>query len=275
MTSHVPHVVILGGGYAGLYACQKLARASRKGKIRLTVITKENFHVWHGFIGEMLTGRIQPTQILSPARRIFKDAKIHVGIIDKLDLKNRIVHTHREYDGSTVDIPYDKLIIGVGSKQSTESFQGLAEHGFALKTWDDCFRLRNHIIRMYELASIASDPDERKALLTFFIAGGGFSGSEVAGELADFARRLAGRDFPEIKAEEVQVVLAHPQETILPELYGARVDERQSGQYPGLVAYAEKHLTKLGVRIIKSCRIRAVSPAWWNLATAPRFRRAL
>ena len=261
MEKSTPHVVILGGGYAGLYACQRLAKAARRGDIRLTIITKETFHVWHGFIGEMLTGRIQPTQILSPARRIFKGARIHVGIIDRIDTTNRIVHTHRESDGRTVDISYDKLIIGVGSRQSTESFHGLAEHGFALKTWDDCFRLRNHIIHMYELASITQDPEERQALLTFFVAGGGFSGSEVAGELADFAHRIAGKDFPEIRAEEVRVVLAHPQPTILPELYGARVDERQSGQYPKLVEYAERHLRKLGVDIRTSCRIRAVSPS--------------
>jgi len=267
-----PRIVILGGGYAGLYACRALARQARRGRVHLTVVSRENFHVWHGFIGEMLTGRIQPSQILSPARRIFRDARLHIGVVDRVDTAARVVHTHRELDGQAIAIPYDRLIVCVGSRQSTESFHGLAEHGFALKTWDDCFRLRNHIIRMYELASITTDPDERRALLTFFVAGGGFSGAEVAGELADFATQLAGRDFPEIRRDEVRVVLAHPQETILPELYGARVDERQSRQYPGLVTYAEQHLRSLGVEVRTGCRIRAVSPTLVELqdgATIP------
>jgi len=255
----IPHVVVIGGGYAGLYACQRLSRAARKGEIRLTVITKENFHIWHGFIGEMLTGRILPTQILSPVRRIFKDATLHIGIVRRIDLSNKTIQTIREIDGRSMELTYDKLIVTVGSKQNSESFQGLAEHGFALKTWDDCYQLKNHILRMYELASITSDPTERKAMLTFFVAGGGFSGSEVAGELADFARQLARKDFPGLNPEEVEVFLAHPQETILPELFGTRVDARQSKQFPGLVAYAERHLKKLGVTIRTNIRIQAVS----------------
>ena len=255
----IPHVVILGGGYAGLYACQELAGLARRKEIRLTVISKENFHIWHGFIGEMLTGRILPTQILSPVRRIFKQATVHVGIVKKVNTGEKIIHTIREIDGKSFDIRYDKLIVAIGSKQSTESFQGLAEHGYALKTWDQCYQLKNHILRMYELASITEDQTERRAMLTFFVAGGGFSGSEVAGELADFAHQLAKKDFPSIDPAEVQVFLAHPQETILPELSGTRVDTRQSKEFPGLVSYAERHLRKLGVTIRTNIRIQAVS----------------
>ena len=130
----VERVVILGGGYAGLYACKELARAARRGEITLTLVSKENFHIWHGFIGEMLTGRIMPSQILSPARRIFRPAKLHIGIIRHIDTIEKVVHTTRELDGKPVEIPYDRLIVAVGSRQSPESFHGLAEHGFAVKT---------------------------------------------------------------------------------------------------------------------------------------------
>jgi NADH dehydrogenase len=252
-------IVIVGGGYAGLYASKYLSKSSFKNKIELTVITKENFHIWHGFIGEMLTGRILPTQILSPARRIFKNAKIHIGIAKKIDFDKKRILAVREIDGNLVEIPYDKLIYAAGSKQSIESFEGLYEHGFAIKTWDDCYNLKNHILRMFELASITEDEEERKAMLTFFIAGGGFSGSEIAGEIADFARLLCNREFNNLNLEEVNVFLAHPSDTILPELFGSRVDTRQTKQFPKLVKYAHNHLEKNGVTIKTSTKIKAVS----------------
>ncbi len=252
-------VVIIGGGYAGLYASKYLSKLTSKNKIELTIISKENFHIWHGFIGEMLTGRILPSNILSPARRIFKNAKIHVGFANNIDLKEKIITAIREIDGKSVQIPYDKLIYASGSRQSLESFEGLYEHGFSIKTWDDCYNLKNHIIRMFELASITEDREERKSMLTFFIAGGGFSGSEIAGEIADFSRLMCKKEFKNIDRNEIKVFLAHPSETILPELFGSRVDERQTKQFPKLVKYAKSHLEKIGVTIKTSIKIKMVS----------------
>lgn len=252
-------IVIVGGGYAGLYAAKYISKSQLKKNVELTVISKENFHIWHGFIGEMLTGRILPTQLLSPARRIFKNAKIHVGIAKKIDFKQKKITVVREIDGNKIEVPYDKLIYAAGSKQSNESFEGLFEHGFAIKTWDDCYNLKNHILRMFELASITNDLEERKAMMTFFIAGGGFSGSEIAGELADFATILCKNEFSNLNKEEINVFLAHPGNTILPELFGARVDTRQTKQFPKLVTYAQAHLEKNGVTIKTNTKIKAVS----------------
>ena len=253
-------VVVLGGGYTALYACSKLRRAVKKGEIELTLISKENFHIWHGFIGEMIAGKISPRSILTPARRVFRPAKIILGIIEKLDTESKKVHFKRESDGLPDFIEYDDVIIGMGTRQNTEAFPGLNEHGYKLKKWDHCFQLRNHIPRMFELASSTYDKNERQAMLTFFIAGGGFSGTEVAGELGLLAKKLTKKDYPEIRPEEVRVILVHPGKTILPEFYGPRVQTNQVKEYPKLVRYAEKQLRKTGVELMTNTRINAVSP---------------
>ena len=253
-------VVILGGGYSALYACSRFRRAVKKGKIDLTVITKENFHIWHGFIGEMIAGKISPRSILTPARRVFRPAKVILGIIKMIDKEHKKIHFIRETDGFPTYVEYDDLIIGIGTRQNTESFPGLEQHGYKLKKWEHCFQLRNHIPRMFELASTTSDVEERKAMLTFFVAGGGFSGTEVAGELAVLAKKFTKRDFSEIKRSEVRVVLVHPGKSILPEFFGPRVQIDQVKEYPKLVGYAEKQLVRSGVELMTERRIKAVSP---------------
>ncbi len=253
-------VVVLGGGYCALYACSRFRRAVKRGKIELTVVTKENFHIWHGFIGEMIAGKISPRNILTPARRVFAPAKVILGIINRIDRENKLIHFTREVDGLPADIEYDDLIISIGTRQNTGSFPGLEQHGYKLKEWEHCFQLRNHIPRMFELASSTSDLEERKAMLTFFIAGGGFSGTEVAGELGVLAEKITKRDYAEIDRSEVRVVLVHPGKSILPELYGPRVQTNQVKEYPKLVRYAEKQLARSGVEVMTQRRIKAVSP---------------
>jgi NADH:ubiquinone reductase (H+-translocating) len=253
-------IVILGGGYGALYSCPRLKRAARKGKVEVTLINKENFHIWHGFIGEMLVGKISPRSILTPARRVFQPAKIILAIVNHIDREKKLVSFIREHDGLPGTIPYDDLIINVGTRQSSESFPGLDEHGYKLKKWDHCFQLRNHIPRMFELASSTEDEDERRAMLTFFVAGGGFSGTEVAGSLASLAKKVIKKDYKELDVSEVRIILVHPGKTILPEFYGPRVNTNQAKQYPSLVKYAEKQLKKSGVELETETRILAVSP---------------
>jgi NADH dehydrogenase len=151
-----------------------------------------------------------------------------------------------------------------------ELYPGLAEHAFLLKSFHDCFRLRNHLLEMFELAEIESDPEERRRLLTFFVAGGGFSGAELAGELADFARRLAGRDFPGIRRDECRVVIVHPQGTLLPELYGSGTAEHRGRGYPSLVEYGMKHAGNLGVELMLETRVVGATPNEVSLSNGLR-----
>ena len=264
-----PKVLILGGGYAAIYVCRALKPAIEAGRLEATVVSRENFHVFHGFVGEMLTGRVSASHILSPARRIFPPAKVHVAEIQRIDLRMRKVITSRNLDGSRFELEYDHVVIALGSVDRLEAYPGLAEHAFKLKTYEDVLRLRNHIITMFELADIEHDPDERKRLLTFFIAGGGYAGTEIAGELADLCTRLTKREYKDVSRDECRVVLVHPGKTILPELYGA--DGRGPEAHPRLVEFGMNRMRELGVEVWTETRVTAASPNEVNLSTGERI----
>ncbi|MEA2426526.1 MAG: hypothetical protein QOF37_154, partial [Thermoleophilaceae bacterium] len=121
-------------------------------------------------------------------------------------------------------------------------------------------RLRNHILTMFELADITEDPEERRRLLTFFVAGGGYAGTEIAGELADFVRLLTSREYARIDRADCRVVLVHPGKSILPELGGEAVFEQGGKGHRRLVAYATRHAQKLGVELMTETRVAATTP---------------
>jgi NADH dehydrogenase len=231
-----------------------------KGVLEVTVATRDNYLTVHGLVAEMVTGRISPGSLVNPARRVFRPARVHVGEIEEIDLGRRIVVTSRSLDGALTELGYDQLLLALGTAEDIDAYPGLAEHAFRLKRFEDCLRLRNHIVQMLELADIERDPAERRRLLTFVIAGGGFSGTELAGELADFVRLLTKREFVGIRREECRVVVVHPGQTLLPELYGASNLERPVKSFPRLVEFAMKHAEKAGVELMLNTRVAAASP---------------
>jgi NADH dehydrogenase len=259
----VPRVLILGGGYTAIHLSRALKPAIESGRLEATVVNRENYHVFHGFVGEMLTGRVSPSHILSPARRIFPPANVHVGEIQKINLRSKFITTARSIDGARVELPFDQIVIALGSVDRAEAYPGLAEHAFKLKTYEDVLRLRNHIISMFELADVERDEEERRRLLTFFVAGGGYAGTEVAGELSDLARRLTKREYRRVKLDEVRVVLVHPGPNILPELQGAE-------GHPKLVTYAEQRMRELGVEVVTSTKVAAATPNHVDLSNGER-----
>lgn len=264
-------VLMLGGGYVAIGLIQKLRPAIKRGAVEVTVVSRENYHVFHGFVPDMVTGRISADQILSPNRRIFKPARIHVAEIEAIDLQRRRVTTSRKFDGRSYELEYDQLVIGIGSRDNLEAYPGLAEHAFRLKTFDDSFQLRNHILTMLELAAIETDPSERRRLLTFFVAGGGYAGTEIAAALCEHLHILIRRDYPSISRAECRVVLVHPGATILPELAGTRGDSGERKAFPRLVAYATKHLQRLGVELMTETRVVWTTPGEVGLSNGQRI----
>ena len=253
-----PHVLVLGGGYAAIQVARAARRAIKAGKLRMTVVNRENFHVFHGFVGEMVTGRVSPSHILSPARRLFLPATVHVAEIQSVDLERRQVVTARSLDGARFTLDYDQVVICLGTVDHTEAYPGLAEHAFRLKTYEHCLSLKNHILEVLELAEIETDPEERRRLLTFFVAGGGYAGTEIAGELADLARMLARKEYPRIRRGECRFVIVHPGSTILPELYGQ--DGTGPEAHPKLVEFGMRRMRELGVEVMTNTRVAAATP---------------
>ena len=255
-----PHVLVLGGGFVAYKTVRGLRGAIKRGDVRVTVVTRDNALVAHGLIAEMVTGRILPSTVLNPGRRVFAPAALHVAEIESIDVRARKVVTSRHFDGARFELDYDRAVIAVGSGENLDAYPGLAEHAFRLKSFHDCFRLKNHVIEMLELADIETDPDERRRLLTFFVAGGGFSGTELAGELADLLSRLTKREYRGIRRDECRVLVVHPGPTLLPELYGSKNAERPERSYPRLVEYAMNHARKLGVELMLETKVVGVTP---------------
>jgi NADH dehydrogenase len=253
-------VLVLGGGFTAVNACRAMGSGIAAGRLDVTVVTRDNFLCAHALIPEMVTGRLTPGTILNPARRIFGRARVHVGEIERIDLDGQRVHTTRHLDGARFELEYDDAVLAFGTSENLDAYPGLAEHAFKLKSFDDAFALRNHIIEMFELAEIERDREERRRLLTFFVAGGGFSGTEVAGELADLARLLTSREYRGIDRSECRVVIVHPGATLLPELYGSGSLERKSKAFPRLIEYGMEHARKLGVEMMLETSVVGATP---------------
>jgi NADH dehydrogenase len=258
----VPRVLCLGGGWASLYCVRALRPAIRRGEVDVTVIGRDNFHTFHGFIAEMLTGRVQPGQIISAARRMFPPARFHNAEIEAVDLERRVVTTARHLDGRRYELPFDHLFVALGSVDDLSRFPGIAEHALKLKTYWDCFKVRNHILAMLELAEIETDPEERRRLLTFVVVGGGYGGIEVAAELHDYVRVLARREYPQVDPAESRVIVVHGGARILPELLDT---------HPRMVRYAEKYLTGRGLEFRLGMRLQAATPEEALLSSGERI----
>jgi NADH dehydrogenase len=265
----IPRVVVLGGGYAAIKLCKSLAPAIDRGELDVTVVSNENFHTFHGLVAEMVSGRLSPSHILSPARRVFAPARLHLGHIQKIDLAKRSAIVARDIDGHRTEVTWDHVVLALGATDRTDAYPGLPEHAFKLREYRDCFRLKNHFLTMFEQAEIERDPDERRRLLTFVVAGGGYAGTEVITELADFARRLTSSEYRRVRLEECRFVLVHPGPTILPELYGD--DGTGAKGHPRLVDFATEHVRKLGVEVRTQTRLRFATPNEVSLSNGERI----
>jgi NADH dehydrogenase len=243
-------VVCLGGGYAAIYLARSLERAIKRGDVELTIVSRENFHTFHGFVAEMLTGKVGPGTIASPVRRLFPPARFHNAEIKSVDVANRTVTTSRLLDGREQMLTYDHLVVAIGSTDDLSRYPGIAQHAMRLKSYSDNFKVRNHLLSMLEMAEIEQDPVERRRLLTFVVVGANFGGVEVATELMEFFKKMARREYPGIDPSEIRMLLVHSGERILPEL---------AARQPKLISYAERTIEGAGIEILTGTRISAAT----------------
>lgn len=262
MSENRPHIVCVGGGWVAVKLVRSMRPALWSGKADLTVVSRDNFHTVHGLIAEVLTGKIQPQQIIAPARRVFRPARFHNAEVEAIDTKNRTITTTRALDGRPYTVEYDHLVLGVGAIDDLSRYPGIAEHTMKLKTFWDTFRARSHVLSMLEMAEIEPDPGERRRLMTVVIAGGNYAGIEIACDLADYFRLMARTDYRHLRPEEARVVVVHSGDGILPEL---------EKRFPGLVRYAERRMKQLGVEVRLGTRVGAATPEEAVLNTGERI----
>jgi NADH dehydrogenase len=213
-------IVILGGGFAGMTTAWWLERELRGDpSVSVDLVSEQNALLFTPMLAEVAGGSLEASHISTPLRTSLRQTEFVRGRADLVDLERRIVRVSPvgAHVASAREIPFDHLVLAVGSVSNYFGAANLEAHAFDFKTLLDAIRIRNHIIEMFEQADRESDPQVRRALITFVVAGGGFAGVELAGAINDFTRGIAP-DYPAVAADEIRTVLVHSRDRILAEL---------------------------------------------------------
>ncbi|MGH7296543.1 MAG: NAD(P)/FAD-dependent oxidoreductase, partial [Polyangiaceae bacterium] len=240
-----PRVVILGGGFGGITTARALERLRKGDEFEIVLVNKENHFVFQPMLPEVISGTIGLVDVVSPLRRLLPKSDVHVREVEAIDVEGKTITTSTGFHPHPHVLRWDHLVVALGTQTDFRGMRGLPEHAFPFKNLSDALSLRNHVIRTLEEAAVeVHDVELRRKLLTFVVAGGGFSGVEVAAELNDFVRHV-GKLYPRIDAKEIRVILLHGQKRILPEM-----DEK-------LAAFAHRILGSRGVEIRLETRLAA------------------
>ncbi len=209
-TSRVPRVAIVGAGFAGLWAAQGLAS---RHDLDVTLLDRNNYHTFYPLLYQVAAAELGPSEIAYPVRSILRDAgcvRFRMAEVRGLDPDRRILDTT---DGP---LAYDVAILALGSVPAFFGVPGAEEHAFRLRIMDDALPLRRAVLSRFEQATYEPDPDRRAELLTFVIVGGGPTGVEYAGALAELVHGPILRDYPHIPPDEIRIVLVEAIDRILP-----------------------------------------------------------
>jgi NADH:quinone reductase (non-electrogenic) len=256
MSSTPTRIVILGGGFGGLYTALELEkRLARHADVAITLVSRDNFFSFTPMLHEVAASDLDITHIVNPVRKMLKRSHLFLGDVHSIDLANRQVVVTHGSDHHAHELGYDHLVIGLGSVTNFYQLPGLAERALTMKSLGDAIYLRNHLIANLEEADTecAAKACLREPLLTCVIAGGGFAGVETIAAVNDFVRE-ALRFYRNLHGDQIRMVLVHSGPVILPEL-----SER-------LGRYAEKKLAQRGIEFHLNVRVTSVDDSGVHLS---------
>lgn len=240
--SQRPHVVIVGGGFGGLYA----ARALRKAPVRVTVIDRRNHHLFQPLLYQVATATLSPSDIARPIRHVLRqqdNAQVLLAEVDAVDTEHRQVALS---DGRRID--YDYVILATGAVDRYFGHDEWAQHAPPLKTIADALEIRRRFLLAFELAEQEPDPKAREALLTFVVVGGGPTGVETSGAFAEIARNTLRRNFRTIDPGRARIILLEGGPRLL------------AGQAERLSERARRDLEALGVEVRLGAMVTDIGP---------------
>lgn len=242
-------IVILGGGFAGVYTAMSLEKRMTKAErdsIEITLVTNENYMVFQPLLPEVISGTIETLHCICPIRRLTKFTRIYNRGIEEINLESKVVRLAPGFLPKPLDLKFDHLVICLGTRLNFSLVPGMKEHAIPFKYLGDALRLRNDLVHALEEADIETNPTEKQRLLTVVVAGGGFSGVECMAEVHDFLMSALSA-YHHIRKEEVRCVLVQSADRILPELT------------EDLAAYAHQILERRGIEIKLNTRMKSVS----------------
>jgi NADH dehydrogenase len=244
---HPTRIVILGGGFGALNVARHLEAALRvDDRVEATLISRNNYLLFSPMLAEVAAGALAADHAAVPLRSFLRRVVVRQGEVTAADLDRRTVTMCHSATGQPVTLPYDDLVLALGSVASYHHVPGAAEHTLGFKTLADAAAARGRAIDCFEQAAVEPDSAVRRALLTFVVAGGGYTGVELAAALADFLRDLR-RYYPTLAREPLRLVLAHHGQRLLEEL-----DE-------GAAAYTLRLLRRMGIAVRLSTGVSAVA----------------
>jgi NADH dehydrogenase len=231
MADTVKKVVIVGGGFAGINIVKQIWKDKR---FHITMVDQDNYHFFPPLLYQVATAFIEPSNISYPFRRMFTEknnVRFHYGMLLKVVPEKNMIET------TTGTLDYDYLVLAIGTETNYFGMENVKQHSLPMKSVDDAINLRNHLLLNMENAVISNDPAERERLLTIVIAGGGPSGVEIAGMLAEMGQTIVAKEYPEIKRGNSRIHLIDAS----PHLLGPMSKKAQDAAY--------KVLSELGVQI--------------------------
>src|ERR1044072_1940810 len=185
-TTERPRILVVGGGYVGLYAARRILKKMRYGEATVTVVDPRSYMTYQPFLPETAAGSISPRNVVVPLRRAVPGAEILTGRVTTID-QDRKVATVAPLVGEAYEVPFDYLVIALGAVSRTFPTPGLAEQGIGMKGIEEAIGLRNHVLEQLDKADSTTDEEIRRKALTFVFVGGGFAGAETSGEGEDRA----------------------------------------------------------------------------------------
>ncbi|HEV2888185.1 MAG TPA: NAD(P)/FAD-dependent oxidoreductase [Jatrophihabitans sp.] len=257
MTGGPKRILIVGGGYVGMYTALRAQKKLSRGRAEIVVIDPQPNMTYQPFLPEAAAGSIEPRHVVVPLRRVLKKCRVITGLVSRIDHDRRCVVVEPE-TGDSYEMEYDLLVVGAGSIARTLPIPGLAAQGIGFKTIGEAIFIRNHVLSRLDFASSTEDPAARRRALSFVIVGGGYAGVELLAELEDMAR-YACRYYPDLDPDDLRWVLVEAADRIMPEVS------------VGLSAYTVKRLRKRAIDVRLNTRLNSADGGRIELSDGEAF----
>lgn len=243
-TREPTRILVVGGGYVGMYTALRLQSKLRRGEATITVVDPQPHMTYQPFLPEAAAGSVEPRHVVVPLRPLLRKCRVLSGRVVRVEHVRRCA-TVEAPDGHIEVLDYDMLVMAPGSIARTLPIPGLAEQGIAFKTIGEAIYLRNHVLSRLDAAETTLDPELRRKLLTFLVVGGGYAGIEALAELEDMAR-YASRYYDSISPEDMRWVLVEATGRIMPEVS------------PKMGVYTVERLKEHGIEVFLDTRVKTM-----------------
>ncbi|MPZ64431.1 MAG: NAD(P)/FAD-dependent oxidoreductase [Pseudonocardiaceae bacterium] len=239
--SEPTEILVVGGGYVGMYTALRLQSKLPRGEATITVVDPQPHMTYQPFLPEAAAGSVEPRHVVVPLRKVLRGCRVLNGRVVRVEHAQHAA-TVETGDGRTEVLSYDLLVMAPGSIARTLPIPGLAEQGISFKTIGEAIYLRNHVLSRLDVAEATLDPAARRKLLTFMVIGGGYAGIEALAELEDMAR-YACRYYDSIAPQDMRWALVEASGRIMPEVS------------PAMGAYTVERLTERGIEVFLDTRV--------------------